>query len=164
VGLPVAGLQGLPGQEGLQGAEAGVRWVNPVRRELLPLADPVSQTVELRLDLAPADTRDFVPGLAIRVAAEGGAAKQPTGTAAASVASQPAVPPTASGVRVPASALVQRGELTAVYVAGSAGFSLRQVRVAAGQGEVLTVLAGLRLGERVAIDAVKAGLAGARPR
>ena len=56
-----------------------------------------------------------------------------------------------------------RGELTAVYVAQSERFLLKAVRLGARQGEAVEVLAGLRPGERIATDPVRAGLAGAVP-
>ena len=63
---------------------------------------------------------------------------------------------------VPAAAVLRRGELTAVYVAGDKGFVLRAVRLGADHGaDGVEVLAGLSAGDRVALDPVKAGLAGA---
>ncbi len=124
------------------------RRIAPVRRTELPGADPVAQTVEWRLDLAPGDAADLRPGRTVRVHFTG-ADLAPTG--ARSV-------PT-----VPAAALLRRGELTAVYVVRENGFVLRQVRAGASHGGSTEVLAGLKTGERIAADAVRAGLAGARP-
>lgn len=62
---------------------------------------------------------------------------------------------------LPPQALVQRAELTAVYVVGNAGqLSLRYVRVGtpAADGRI-PVLSGLVAGERVALDPLAAGLA-----
>ena len=64
---------------------------------------------------------------------------------------------------VPEAAVLRRGELTAVYVAQAQQFMLRAVRPGASQGGRTEVLAGLKAGERIAIDAIKAGLAGAQP-
>jgi hypothetical protein len=65
---------------------------------------------------------------------------------------------------VPASALLRRGELTAVYVAREGRFVLQAVRTGADHGEAgVEVLAGLREGQAVATDPVRAGLAGAVP-
>jgi hypothetical protein len=69
---------------------------------------------------------------------------------------------------VPSDAVFRRGEMTAVYVvrdnAAAPGFVLRAVRLGADQGAAgHEVLAGLAGGERVALDPVRAGLAGARP-
>lgn len=127
------------------------RRVAPVRRADLPGADPVAQTVEWRLDLAPGDAADLRPGRTVRVHFTG-AALAPTGAR-----SVPTVP------TVPAAALLRRGELTAVYVVRENGFVLRQVRAGTSHGGSTEVLAGLKTGERIAADAVRAGLAGARP-
>jgi RND family efflux transporter MFP subunit len=122
--------------------------VLPTARTELAGADPVSQTVEWRLDLPAAALAGLLPGQVARVHFSGVA----TGAAAV---------PT---LRVPAAAVLRRGELTAVYVAQGETFALRAVRLGAERGsEGIEVLAGLRDGERVAADAVQAGLAGARP-
>jgi RND family efflux transporter MFP subunit len=120
------------------------RSVAPVARELLPAADPVSQTVEWRLDL-PAEAKLSRPGQTIRVLA--------TGLQAPGAAPRP---------NIPAEAVLRRGELTAVYVARPEGFVLRAVRVSTAAAGRVEVLAGLAAGERVATDPVRAGLQGAR--
>ncbi len=129
----------LPGVSG--------RWVAPVRRASLPAADAVSQTVEWRLDLAEADGADQVPGRSVRVRfagdAPGGARER---------------------LMLPEAALLRRGELTAVYLVSGEGFVLRAVRAGVRHGDAgVEVLAGLRAGDRVALDPVRAGLSGARP-
>jgi len=121
----------------------------PVAREMLPNADPVSQTVEWRLTL-PATAVRARPGQTVRVVTRG------------TVAAQGAPAPVAR-LNVPAQAVLRRGELTAVYVALPKGFALRAVRVGPAAGDVVEVLAGLSAGERVALDPVRAGLAGAEP-
>jgi hypothetical protein len=57
---------------------------------------------------------------------------------------------------VPAAALVRRGELSAVYVASGKGFALRAVRLGHVTAEGVEVLAGVRAGEVVATDPVRA--------
>jgi hypothetical protein len=62
---------------------------------------------------------------------------------------------------VPASALLKRGEVTAVYVVDRDGRPLlRQVRAgeSAGDGQV-EILAGLVPGDRIAANPVQAGMA-----
>lgn len=118
--------------------------LTPLARDMQPTADPVSQTVEWRLPL-PASAAQLRPGQQARVhatVAGGGQA--------------------ATGLALPARAILQRGELTAVYVATDQGFRLRAVRVGPVNGEQIEVLAGLRPLERVALDPVRAGLAGAQ--
>ncbi len=125
------------------------RWVTPVSRTELPSADPVAQTVEWRLDLAPQDAAAFAPGQAVQVRYAGAAA------ASAGTVVRPVLP---------MAAVLQRGELSAVYAVQDGRFVLRPVRLGAMQGNAsVEVLAGLKAGERYATDAVKAGLAGAQP-
>jgi RND family efflux transporter MFP subunit len=125
----------------------------PVARQWLPTADAVSQTVEWRLDLpaAAADAASWLPGQAVQVQWQAAVPATPAGQAA------PAVPV------LPAAAVLQRGELTAVYVVQQQRFVLRAVRTGATRGTGIEVLAGLKPGERVAADAVAAGLADAVP-
>jgi RND family efflux transporter MFP subunit len=119
----------------------------PLRRTELPGADATSQTVEWRLDLA-ATADPLLPGLPVRVRFAGA-------TAAPGAAPTP--------LTVPVAAVLRRGELTAVYAAAEGRFVLKAVRTGTPVGGQVPVLAGLKAGERVAADAVKAGLAGAVP-
>jgi hypothetical protein len=65
---------------------------------------------------------------------------------------------------VPAAAVLRRGELTAVYVASGKGFVLKAVRLGADHGaDGVEVVVGLKAGDQVALDPVRAGLAGAQP-
>jgi len=59
---------------------------------------------------------------------------------------------------LPATAIVQRSELTAVYVVGEEAVTLRQIRVGRRYGDRVEVLAGLSPGEAVAADPVAAGV------
>ena len=120
------------------------RSLKPIARELLPAADPVSQTVEWRLDL-PSEANTARPGQTLRVLAAG-------------LPAQPAGPRPS----IPANAVLRRGELTAVYVARPEGFVLRAVRVGPAMAGQVEVFAGLAAGERVATEPVRAGLLGAR--
>ncbi|MCZ7561376.1 MAG: HlyD family efflux transporter periplasmic adaptor subunit [Burkholderiaceae bacterium] len=118
-------------------------WVTPSMTTGLPGADPVSQTVEFRFELPAGAAAGAVPGQSVRVRFGGGSAERLT---------------------VPATAVLRRGELTGVYVAREQVFVLQAVRVGADHGDAgVEVLAGLKPGDRVAIDPVRAGLAGARP-
>jgi hypothetical protein len=63
---------------------------------------------------------------------------------------------------VPASSIVYRSEITAVYVQGSSGLQLRQVRLGNVFGNKVEVLAGIAEGEKVVVDAVAAGIAAAK--
>lgn len=127
----------------VSGAQGQMQWINPVSRMVLPSADPVAQTVEWRLELPPEASRHLLPGEQVRVRITGAHANP--------------------RILLPQAAVLQRGELTAVYVVTGQGFALRAVRLGAQHGEQgVEVLAGLAPGERVALDAVRAGLSGAQ--
>jgi hypothetical protein len=65
----------------------------------------------------------------------------------------------ATRLLVPASALVRRGELSAVYVVGADhSVGLRQLRLGHRFGDEVEVLAGLAPGDRVARDPEAAAL------
>lgn len=57
---------------------------------------------------------------------------------------------------VPRSAVVQRGEISGVYVIDGDRLSLRQVRLGQRLGDQVEVIAGLKPGERIATDPVAA--------
>jgi RND family efflux transporter MFP subunit len=127
-------------------------WVKPSNVYNARAADAVSQTVLWRMALNPSDTAAQVPGRSLKVRFVG-------------ASNDSAV----ERLVVPSSAVLRRGELTAVYVVsepaqGRAQFVLRAVRVgpSTADGQVM-VLTGLRAGERLALDPVRAGLAGAVP-
>lgn len=98
--------------------------------EVFPYADAQTHTFNVRLPL-PADAPGLYPGMTVKVAFATGEAKR---------------------LRVPASALVQRGELVGVYVIGERGVTLRQVRTGNRDDDQVEILAGLDDGERVASD------------
>lgn len=110
--------------------------ITPTRRQLLPAVDPATHTLELRLDLPR------------------GVAAAPGQFARAWIAaSEAGSSPAAAALSVPASAVVRRAELTAVYVLAPGGRPLlRQVRLGPQTGDRIEVLAGLSAGERVVLD------------
>ena len=119
---------------------SSAKWVDATQLTVIPSADPRTHTTQVRLGL-PADVRGIYPGIYAR-------AHFVTGRASALLA--------------PRAAVLQRSELTAVYVIPESGApQLRQIRLGtAGDERAVEVLAGLRAGERVAIDPVKAGMNG----
>lgn len=125
------------------------RRFTPTQRTEAPGSDALSQTVEWRLDL-PANVSGLLPGQPVQIVFT-------TATPAT----------VAKGLSIPANAVLQRGELTAVYAAQDGRFVLKAVRLGARQGGPLDgsvpVLAGLKAGERIAADPVRAGLVGAVP-
>jgi len=122
------------------------RWVAPVAQTRLPAADPVSQTVEWRLDLSTEHAAQQMPGQQVKVRFVSG---------------------TEERLVIPETALLRRGELTAVYTVSATtppSFVLRAVRVGNHHGEAgIEVLSGVKAGEQVALDPVQAGLVNARP-
>ena len=129
----------------IQDRNGGAQWISPTAKEMLPAADPVSQTLEWRLELPAAAAASIAPGQQVHVRFA------------------------ATGHRrlvVPASAVLRRGELTGVYVVSpeGGGFVLKAVRLGADHGAAgVEILAGLQAADSVALDPVRASLAGARP-
>jgi RND family efflux transporter MFP subunit len=136
-----------------QGALAKVRAEAPVRIEIpalgrtetatqvtpLPVADVSTHTTKIRLDLPAVD--GLLPGQFARAQFVVGRARK---------------------LVVPEQAVLRRSEVTAVYVVAGGRALLRQVRLGEVVGERLVeVLAGLREGERVALDPIRAGSAAA---
>jgi len=112
------------------------RWIEAASLTVIPAADPRTHTTQVRIGL-PAEVRGIYPGIYAR-------AHFVTGR-------KPAL-------LVPRAALIRRSELTAVYVVSDT-IQLRQVRLGtAGDENAVEVLAGLRAGERVALEPVKAGM------
>src|SRR5690606_19276202 len=101
-----------------------------------PSADPLTHSVGVRVglpDVAPAP----LPGSTAKVLF-------PIATGDAAV------------ITIPASAVVQRGELSGAYVVEGERVVLRQLRLGARAGGRVEVLAGLRAGETIAADPVAA--------
>jgi len=114
------------------------RSLGATRATVIPLADARTHTTRIRLDL-PAGT-ELLPGQFAR-------ARFVTGTIRT--------------LAVPATALLKRGEVTAVYVIDRAGRpQLRQVRTGESVGDdQVEILAGVSPGERIAANPVHAGMA-----
>lgn len=119
------------------------QWIRPSATSRLPGADPISQTIEWRLELPPQSASGLTPGQQVRVRFSAGQS---------------------SRLVIPPSSVLRRGELTAVYVAIGKGFALKAIRLGTDHGpQGIEVLAGLLDSDRVALDPVKAGLIGAQP-
>jgi RND family efflux transporter MFP subunit len=106
---------------------------------VVPAADPRTHTTRIRIDL-PEDGKGIYPGVYARAHFVIG---------------------TATRLLVPRDAIVRRSEVTGVYVVDENNVPrLRQVRLgSAGDEHAVEVLAGLKPGERVALEPVKAGMA-----
>jgi RND family efflux transporter MFP subunit len=110
--------------------------VEPHKITLFPVADPVTNTFRVRLDLPPGQF-NLYPGMFVKVRF---------------------LLDEAERLLVPSAALIERSEVTAVYVVNNQGIRLRQIRTGRRFGERIEVLAGLSAGERVANDPVAAGI------
>ena len=111
------------------------RTVDALEVTVFPSADPATHSVSVRVIL-PALKNPPQPGATAKVVFE-----IPGGTAV---------------VQIPRSALVQRGEVSGVYVLDGNRLSLRQLRLGQRVGEQVEVLAGLKGGETIAADPVAA--------
>ncbi len=102
---------------------------------VFPEADATTHTFHARANL-PANATDLHPGMFVKVGLVVGEAER---------------------LLVPATALVTRSEVTAVYVQNKTGaVTLRQVRIGPAFGERIEVLAGLSVGDQVVLDPVAA--------
>jgi RND family efflux transporter MFP subunit len=119
--------------------------------EVLPGLDPVSHSATVRVAVKATEPEAMpVPGQFARLSL----VLQPAADRAADVVAR-------ATLWVPRAAVVQRGELSAVYVVDAAGkASLRQVRLGEPQGDQIEVLAGVQRGENVALDPVAAARQG----
>jgi RND family efflux transporter MFP subunit len=123
-------------REGRAQVQVGDQWIAAESVTVFPVADPRSDTFEVRLAL-PDGTRGLFPGMYVKVGFVAGVDQ---------------------GLVIPLSAVVVRSEVIGVYVVADDGrVSFRHVRLGSPAGpEHVGVLAGLDEGERVATDPVQA--------
>jgi len=110
--------------------------VEPKKITIFPVADPITNTFRVRLEM-PDGQFGLFPGMFVKAAFRIGQAER---------------------LLIPAIAVVQRSEVTAVYVSEDGDVRLRQVRIGHNFGDQVEVLAGLGEGELVALDPVQAGI------
>jgi len=103
---------------------------------VFPDADPDTHTVTVRLML-PDNIAGIKPGLTVK-----------------------AILPAAGnqGLLIPINALVQRSEVTSVYVVAEKSIRLRQIRLGNRVGNQVQVLSGLSVGEGIAADPLAANI------
>jgi RND family efflux transporter MFP subunit len=121
----------------------GGREVVPAEVIVFPAADAASHSVNVRVRLPDLDPPP-APGTTAKVVFDAD-----TGTAGDGVAS----PET---LRIPLSAVAQRGELSGAYVKQGDRLLLRQLRLGARVGDSVEVISGLQAGDKVASDPVAA--------
>ncbi|MFO1473306.1 MAG: efflux RND transporter periplasmic adaptor subunit [Lysobacterales bacterium] len=114
------------------------RGVAPAEVVVFPVADAASHSVNVRVSLPTLDP-PLAPGTTAKVVF---AADAPEGDAAP--------------LRIPASAVAQRGELSGVYVKQGERLLLRQLRLGSRIGDQVEVISGLQPGDAVARDPVAA--------
>lgn len=120
---------------GRAGIHAGDRRIEASALTIFPVAASPSSSFRARLEL-PEGASGLAPGMFVKVGFVVGEAQR---------------------LLVPAGSLVERSEVTAVYVVNADGRALlRQVRVGRRHGERLEILAGLAAGEHVATDPIAA--------
>src|SRR5262249_5435085 len=114
----------------------GKRRVTAARVTIFPYADAETHTFSVRLDL-PHEETGLYPGMTAKTAFAIGEAQR---------------------LLIPDSALVQRSEVSGVYVVAGNLVSLRQLRLGHRFGDRAEVLAGLDAGEAIAADPNAAAL------
>ena len=104
---------------------------------VFPFADSRSHSFTVRVQL-PTGRQDLYPGMLVKVAFPVGQQQR---------------------ILLPATAIVRRSELTAVYVVADDGsVHLRQLRLGRKFGDRIEVVSGLEAGERIALDPIQAGI------
>ena len=138
---PASQKNALPKLNDIQ-IQSGTETIKPVAMQIMPNADGISQTIGIKLDLPRSGVSvNASPGQQVQVRIAGAAQ--------------------AKGL-VPKSAILRRGEITAVYVAQEHGFAMKLVRLGADHGSAgVEIWAGLKDGDLIAVDAVQAGMRGA---
>lgn len=114
------------------------RWIKAASTRVQPVADARTHSTQVRVYL-PANEAGLYPGMFVRAHFVVGKVKK---------------------LMVPGSAILRRSEVVAAYVVDAKGaVKLRQIRVGESAAEGLVeVLSGLKEGEKVARDSVKAGM------
>lgn len=107
--------------------------------EVLPAADAQSRSFEVKLDLA--EQAGLSAGLFARVAASG---------------SQK------SALMIPTTALLERGQLSGVYVVEAGVLHFRLVKTGVRSGEQIEILSGLAAGETIVTGGLEQAASGAR--
>lgn len=108
----------------------GSHRVSASKVTVFPYADPATHTFTVRLEL-PGDYTGLFPGMTVKTAFTTGEVER---------------------LVVPATSLVERGELQGIYVVDGSNVRLRQVRSGQRFSEMIEILSGLEAGERYATD------------
>lgn len=113
----------------------GAQRIEASKLTIFPVAAPQSNTFRARVDL-PENAADLYPGMFVKVGFVTGEADR---------------------LMLPVASLVERAEVTAVYVFTSGGrTALRQVRTGHRVGDRIEILAGLAVGDQIAVAPLEA--------
>lgn len=113
------------------------RWLKAASIRVQPIADARTHSTQVRVYL-PANESGLYPGMFVRAHFVVGKVKR---------------------LVVSGSAVLRRSEVAAVYVVDEKGIvKLRQIRVGEVADGLVEILSGLKAGEKVALDPVKAGM------
>ena len=114
------------------------RWIKASSIQVQPVADARTHSTQVRVYL-PANEKGLYPGMYVRVHFVVGKNTR---------------------LVIPASAILHRSEVVAVYVVNDQGeMRLRQIRIGdTNENGLVEVLSGLKDGEKVASDPIKAGM------
>lgn len=112
------------------------KWIESTVVTVLPAADSRTHISQVRIEL-PKDVTGIYPGMFARAHFSTGQAKK---------------------MLLPAGAILRRSEVTGVYVVQGDKIQFRQVRLGKELPSGVEVLSGLEVGERVALEPVKAGI------
>ena len=118
----------------------GNRDVVPAKVTVFPVADVATHSVNVRIELPDLDPAP-APGTTARVVFDADASAAGFSSAT---------------LRIPASAVAQRGELSGAYVREGNRLLLRQLRLGARDGAMVEVISGLNAGDKIASDPVAA--------
>lgn len=116
--------------------QAAGKRVSAAKVIVFPIADPSTHSFSVRLELPQVETGLF-PGTTVKCAFEVGEARR---------------------LLIPVSALVERSEVSGVYVVNGQEVSLRQLRLGHRFDDKVEVLAGLSAGEVIAADPIIAAI------
>ncbi len=117
------------------------------RMLVFPTSDAQTHTVTVRLDVP--STIGLQPGMTLRAIMASRAQVEKATSLVATA--QPEI-------QIPFTAVVQRGEVSGVYVVSKQAITLRQIRLGHRAGEQVEVLSGLNPSERIAADPLAASL------
>jgi RND family efflux transporter MFP subunit len=133
--LPEADAAAIRAASGVRVLLADGRVLAAGALTIAPAADPDTHTVTVRVALPEMEAAPQ-PGVTAKLVFQ--------------------VAGDAVSLEIPRSALVQRGEISGVYVLAGNRLALRQLRLGAVRGERVEVLAGLKSGELIAADPIAA--------